>query len=273
MSDRAIHETAPPDAGIAAEVRGVSVGFGGRNVLRDVSLAVRDGEIVTVIGPNGSGKTTLLRVLLGLVAPSEGDVRLRPGLHVGYMPQTVAIDRTLPLTAERFLTLGKSADREHAAAALAEVGAAHVIDSPVQDISGGEFQRVLLARAILREPGLLVLDEPVQSVDVTGQRELHNLITRIRDRRGCAVLMVSHDLHLVMAATDTVLCLNHHVCCTGRPEAVSRHPAYIELFGPEVARDFAVYTHDHDHAHEVSGEVTPLGDATTGHAREGGEHG
>ena len=185
------------------------------------------------------------------------------------MPQRLAVDETLPLTVERFLRLGGKASPAARAAALDEVGAGRLADSPIQRVSGGEMQRVLLARALLREPDLLVLDEPVQGVDVAGQVELFGLITHIRNRRGCGVLMVSHDLHLVMAATDTVVCLNHHVCCTGRPEAVTRHPAYLELFGPLAAEGLAVYTHRHDHHHGLDGAVAPLPDQPRGARRRG----
>lgn len=239
------------------EVQGVAMDFAGHAVLTDVDLTVDDGQIVTLIGPNGSGKSTLVRIVLGLLAPTRGQVTLRPRTRIGYMPQRLAVEDTLPLTVARFLRLGGPADNIQIEAALDEVGAGRLAQSPVQDISGGEMQRVLLARALLREPDLLVLDEPVQGVDVTGQGELFRLITRIRERRGCGVLMVSHDLHLVMASTDTVVCLNHHVCCTGHPETVTRDPAYLELFGPLAERGLAVYTHDHDHHHDNHGDVVP----------------
>ena len=251
---------AEADAPLAI-ARDVRLGFDDHLVLDDVSLAVHAREIVTLIGPNGSGKTTLVRVVLGLVAPARGTVRRRPGLRVGYMPQRITVDETLPLTVARFLALAdamrppwRRGARDAQAAALDEVGAGALAERPIQRLSGGEMQRVLLARALARDPDLLVLDEPVQGVDVTGQGELYDLIARIRDRRGCGVLMVSHDLHLVMAATDTVVCLNHRVCCTGRPETVSRHPAYRSLFGPPGG--LAVYAHSHDHVH---GPAEPAG--------------
>jgi zinc transport system ATP-binding protein len=234
---------------------GVDKRFGARVVLAGVDIAVGAAEIVTLIGPNGAGKTTLLRILLGLVAPDRGTVERKPGLRIGYMPQRMVIDDLLPLTVRRFLELGRPAGRSSIEGVLDEVKAAHVIGSPVQAISGGELRRVLLARALLRDPELLVLDEPVQGVDVVGQGDLFRLIMEIRDRRRCGVLMVSHDLHLVMAATDTVLCLNGHVCCTGRPEAVTRHPEYIALFGAREADALALYTHHHDHVHDAGGAV------------------
>ena len=230
------------------ELHGIRVAFRRRLALTDVSLTVHAGEIVTVIGPNGAGKTTLLRVVLGLQRPDAGSVVRVPDLRVGYLPQRLSVDDTLPLTAGRFLALvpGRRGD---IAAALAEVGAEHVRDLPLQTLSGGELQRVLLARALLRKPELLVLDEPVQGVDIAGQAALFALIRRIRDERGCGVLLVSHDLHLVMAATDRVVCLNHHICCSGNPEAVTRDPAYRALFGA-AADGFAIYAHHHDHSHD-----------------------
>jgi zinc transport system ATP-binding protein len=233
---------------------GVGVTFAGQAVLQDVQLSVRSGEIVTLIGPNGAGKTTLVRAVLGLLKTNSGSVWRKPKLRIGYMPQKLHVDATLPLSVLRFLRLVPGVTRVHAQAALAEVGAEQVIDSPLQSISGGELQRVLLARALLRKPELLVLDEPVQGVDVAGQAELYRLITQLRDRHGCGVLMVSHDLHLVMSTTDQVVCLNRHVCCSGHPEQVSGDPAFVELFGQD-AKSLAIYHHRHDHAHDLHGEV------------------
>ncbi|MDN3235148.1 zinc ABC transporter ATP-binding protein ZnuC [Pseudomonas sp. WAC2] len=232
----------------------VGVRFSGQNILDQVNLTLTRGEIVTLIGPNGAGKTTLVRTVLGLLKPDTGSVWRQPRLTIGYMPQKLHVDATLPLSVLRFLRLVPGVDRTSAASALAEVGADHLLDNPLQTISGGELQRVLLARALLRKPELLVLDEPVQGVDVSGQAELYRLITQLRNRYGCGVLMVSHDLHLVMSTTDQVVCLNHHICCSGHPEQVSGDPAFVELFGQD-ARSLAIYHHHHDHAHELHGGV------------------
>ena len=240
------------------EARGVSVHLGRRSVLEAVDLTVHAGEIVTLIGLNGAGKSTLVRVLLGIIRPSRGEVVRAPGLRIGYAPQHVHRDPVLPMTVRRFLTLGAAATRERLEALLAEVGAGAILDHPLAEISGGELHRVLLARALLREPGLLVLDEPLAGVDITGQGELYRLIATIRDRYGCGVLLVSHDLHLVMAATDTVVCLNRHVCCTGHPRAITRDPAFVSLFGPHVASALAIYQHSHDHHHDALGEPVPI---------------
>jgi zinc transport system ATP-binding protein len=247
-------EVSVAQAEVLAAARGVSLAPGGTRILERVDLAVHAGELVSLIGPNGSGKTTLVRTLLGLIKPESGTVERRAGLRIGYVPQRLQIDRAMPMTAERFLGLAPRGGEAERRAALAELGIAHVAARAVQDLSGGEFQRLLLARALLAEPELLVMDEPAQGIDVVGQAELYHWIAELRARRGCGVLLVSHDLHLVMAATDTVVCLNRHVCCTGQPEAVARHPEYIALFGP-ASREFAVYAHKHDHVHDVAGHV------------------
>lgn len=237
-------------------LRDISLQRDGRPVLDRVSLQINPGEILTLIGPNGAGKTCLVRIALGLLAPDGGSRQAKAGLRTGYLPQKLGLNESLPLDVARFLTLArpglKDADLRNA---LAETGAGAVLHTPVTRLSGGELQRVLLARALLREPELLVLDEPAQGVDITGQEELYGLIARVRDERRCGVLMVSHDLHLVMAATDHVLCLNRHVCCEGHPESVGAHPEYLRLFGAQGVKGLAVYSHRHDHHHDAHGEV------------------
>lgn len=216
-------------------------------ILEDVSLSLMPGKIMTLIGPNGAGKTTLLKVMLNLIPVSKGTLIRKSGLKIGYMPQKLDINPTLPMTVERLLSLGTpertSKIQPQIDQCLKEVGAFALKHSRLTVLSGGEMQRVMLARALLISPDLLVLDEPMQGVDVLGQEELYQLIARIRDNRGCSVLLVSHDLHLVMAASDEVICLNTHVCCSGHPSKVSIDPSYQKLF-------VAPYTHDHDHFHE-----------------------
>jgi len=203
---------------------------------------------MTIIGPNGSGKTTLVRILLGLDTPDQGTITRKDRLRIGYVPQKLAIDPTLPLTTSWFLALtAKQAD--DVAEVAREVGVEEILDQPLQALSGGELQRVLIARALLSKPELLVLDEPAQGVDVTGQAMLYALIARLKDTHNLSVLMVSHDLHLVMSATDHVICLNHHICCSGHPHSVRGDPAFAALFGQHVADSLAVYTHHHDHDH------------------------
>ena len=251
----------PIDALVTAEDVGIEIG--GRTILQSINLSVVPGEIVTVVGPNGAGKTMLMRVLIGLIRPTSGHVKRRPGLRVGYLPQKVALDPVLPLTVGRLMTLTVRRSRAMVAAALAETGAEHLLDAAVETLSGGEMQRVLLARCLLREPDLLVLDEPVQGVDFAGASELYDLIRDIRGRRGCGIVMVSHDLHVVMAATDRVVCINRHICCAGTPKHVESHPEYGRLFGPRAAETVAIYAHRHDHSHGADGRVMPLAEPGT----------
>jgi len=224
----------------------------GRWILRDVSFSVHRGEIVTIIGPNGGGKTTAVRAALGIITPDAGSVWRAPGLRVGYTPQRVRPDLTLPLTVRRFLRLGIAASEADIDAALERTGARRLAGQQLADLSSGELQRVLLARALLRKPHLLVLDEPVQGVDFAGEAAMYDLIRGVRDETGCGVLMVSHDLHFVMAGTDKVVCINVHVCCAGTPQAVSEHPHYTGLFGTAATRHQAAYAHMHDHEHGLN---------------------
>ena len=239
---------------IAAER--LSVYAGGAHILDRVSLAVHPREIVTLIGPNGSGKTTLLKALLGLM-PAEGEIDRRPGLTIGYVPQQFERDASLPMTVAGFL--GLFAPTKAAEAALARVGTAQAKNRQLGALSGGELARVLLARAIASRPDLLVLDEPMAGVDIAGEAALYHLIAEIRDELGCGVLLVSHDLHVVMAQADRVVCLNRHVCCEGDAHMVVRDPAFLELFGARAAGELALYAHHHDHAHGPSGETVRHG--------------
>jgi len=194
-----------------------------------------------------------LRLLLGLTKPTSGSVQRRAGLRLGYMPQRLQIDASMPISVGRFLQLGiRDVD---VPSALARVGAPQLTSARLADLSGGEMQRVLLARAAARRPQLLVLDEPTQGVDLGGQGEVYQLIAQLRDELQCGVLLVSHDLHLVMAATDRVLCVNQHICCHGHPEQVSRDPVYLEMFGDKLAP----YSHQHNHHHNISGDVVDDG--------------
>ncbi|PWQ94792.1 zinc ABC transporter ATP-binding protein ZnuC [Leucothrix arctica] len=246
---------------ILATLKHVSLALEKRQILQDISITLEAGKVLTIIGPNGAGKSTLLRILLGLQKPDAGEVTRKPGLRIGYVPQSISIESTLPLTVARFVALGGKGNVKEV---LAELRIAHLAKSAIQSISGGEFQRVLLARAIMRKPDLLVLDEPAQGVDVMGQGELYDRISTLRQRYGFGVIMVSHDLHLVMEKTDQVICLNQHICCHGVPDDVSRHPEYKRLFGDMPDSGLAVYTHNHDHAHDLQGNVVHSKDCDHG---------
>lgn len=246
------------DTSALISARGLTLRRADQLVLDHVDIDIRSSEIVTLIGPNGSGKTTLVRALLGLQEMTGGKISRVENLKIGYVPQRFDVDRALPMTVARFLSLGHKAPRDTLRALLAEVGAERVIDRQLSELSGGELQRVLLARALAADPDILVLDEPVRGVDYTGEAELYALIGHLRDRRGVGVLLVSHDLHVVMASSDRVLCLNRHICCSGVPDTVSQHPEYMRLFGAETARAFGVYRHHHDHAHGLDGSELPV---------------
>ncbi len=237
------------------DMQNVGVKRSGRWLVRNIDLQVRRGEIVTLIGPNGSGKSTTARSAIGVVKPNEGTVARIADLKVGYVPQKLSIDWTLPLNVKRLMTLTARHAVAEIDAALEAVGISHLANAEVQHLSGGEFQRALLARAIIRKPDLLVLDEPVQGVDFSGQVGLYRLIKDIRDRTGCGILLISHDLHVVMADTDTVVCLNGHICCRGTPQSVASSSEYLRLFGTRAAETLALYSHHHDHTHLPDGRV------------------
>ena len=237
------------------EMRDIVKVFPGVRALDGVKLQVRPGKVHVICGENGAGKSTLVRVVLGLVTPDEGVITREEKLRIGYVPQKLHLDATLPLTVSRFLRLRPGTRKADILPALKRVQAGHLIDAPLQKLSGGETQRVLLARALLSSPQLLVLDEPTQGVDVNGQVALYDLIDQLRRELNCAVLMVSHDLHLVMAKTDEVLCLNHHICCSGAPEVVSMHPEFISMFGQRGAEQLGIYRHNHNHRHDLQGRI------------------
>jgi len=248
---RGVAATGPAD-GALVETRGLGVSHRGAPALRDVDFSIRPGEIVTVVGPNGSGKTTLLRALIGAVAPDAGVVLRAPGLRIGYVPQKLALDPAMPLTVDRFLGLG-GGGRAARRAALAQVGAAGLETRQMAELSGGQMQRALLAHALLRRPQLLALDEATQGLDQPGVAAFYRLVEGIRTDLGCGVVMVSHDLHVVMRASDRVVCLNGHVCCEGAPTVVSAAPAYRALFGLGTEGALALYRHAHDHRHDHDG--------------------
>ncbi|MGQ0485545.1 MAG: metal ABC transporter ATP-binding protein [Hyphomicrobiales bacterium] len=236
--------------GALLSARDATLTIGGRTILDHVNLDVRAGEIVTVIGPNGAGKSTLVRAMLGLLPLTSGRIERQKNLRVGYVPQRFPLTPNVPLDLRRLLSLTLRPSEAEIDTALAETGIAHLKEAGVASLSGGELQRALLARALLHKPDILVLDEPVQAVDFIGEARLYELISEIRRRHGCGILMVSHDLHMVMAESDHVVCLNGHVCCEGGPEKVQQDPEFARLFGPSAAKMIAAYTHRHDHDHE-----------------------
>ncbi len=236
--------------------QGVGVCVGSRRILRDVDLSVRRREIVTVVGPNGSGKTTLLKVLIGAHAPSEGVVVREAGLRIGYVPQRLAIDQAMPLTVARWLGLSGTSNKEKYLQIAEQVGISGLLQQQMVSLSGGEFQRALLAQSLLVRPDLLVLDEPTQGLDQPAVASFYRLIEDVREDLDCAVLMVSHDLHVVMRSSDHVICLNGHVCCQGTPTLVSAAPEYQALFGFGTEGALALYRHDHDHRHDHSDDAS-----------------
>lgn len=267
MSNRA---RAPKTESQLVSLSNAGIRRDGRWLVRGVDFSIRRGEVVTLIGPNGAGKSTTAKLAIGVLRPDEGSVARLSGLRVGYVPQKLSIDWTMPLSVRRLMRLTGPLDEADLLAALASTGISHLIDAEVRHLSGGEFQRALLARAIARKPDLMVLDEPVQGVDFAGESALYDLIRSIRTTTGCGILMISHDLHMVMAGTDTVICLNGHVCCRGTPEVVSQSADYLKLFGN--SRSLAVYSHHHDHTHLPDGRVMHGDGSVTDHCHPDDGH-
>lgn len=253
-------------------LKNCGVNRSGRWIVRGISFGVRAGEIVTLIGPNGSGKSTSAKIALGILKPDEGSVERKPNLKISYVPQKLSVDWTLPLSVERFMRLTGEISPMEIGAVLEKAGVTKLLKSEIRNLSGGELQRVMLARAIARKPKLLVLDEPVQGVDFTGEAALYDLIRHVRDETGCGILMVSHDLHMVMAATDQVICLNGHMCCKGTPRAVASSDAYLQLFGQRATASLAFYEHKHDHTHLPDGRVSHADGSITDHCHPDDGH-
>ena len=223
-------------------------------LVKGVSLEVEKGKIVTLIGPNGSGKSTTAKIALGIYKNIEGNVEKFTN-NVGYVPQKISIDWTLPLRVKDFMVLTDNIKDELIDEALSLTGVINLKEKNLGNLSGGEFQRVLLARAISKKPELLVLDEPVQGVDFTGEIAMYELIKKISEKLNCGILLISHDLHTVMSATDHVVCLNGHVCCSGSPKDVARNNEYKALFGEQASQTLSVYEHKHDHEHSIDGKI------------------
>ena len=222
------------------EMQDICVHHADSPIIDDINLSLYRGEIVTLIGPNGAGKSTLVKVALDIIKADWGTVKLSAGCRIGYVPQSISLDATLPLTVSRFLNLTEVIKESELKRLAEEVGIQGILRRSMHLISGGELRRVLLCKALLRMPDLLILDEPTAGVDISGQGQFYQLVRHIRDRYRCDILLISHDLHIVMAATDHVYCLNHHLCCTGRPEQVQAHPEYLAIFGDQGAQTLGV---------------------------------
>ena len=220
----------------------ISFSVPGKNIVSDISFKLNKGDILTIIGPNGAGKSTLIKIILGLLQQTSGTLTKAENLKIGYMPQKVFIDPTLPITVKRFIRAGKSIDIATIKDTLTQANAAHLLDKSMQVLSGGELQRVLLANAIINKPDLLILDEPAQALDVAGQQHFYEFISHTPKSLNCGIILISHDLHHVIATSDNIICMNVHVCCSGKPEQISNNPLYLEMF--------AGYIHKHDHHHD-----------------------
>ena len=232
------------------QVEDLSVRYGARTALSRVSLRIEPSEIVTIVGPNGSGKTSLLRAIIGAIKPFQGRVVQASSLKIGYVPQKLHIDETLPITVSRFLKLTGGVTAADIDYALTQAGVPALEKAQLSQLSGGQFQRVLLARALIAKPDLLLLDEATQGLDQRGSASFYQQIETVRRNTGCAVLMISHELHVVMSASDRVICLNGHICCEGTPAVVASAPEYRELFGTGTGGALALYRHEHDHSHQ-----------------------
>lgn len=236
---------------LLVSVNDLSVRVGSQEILKQVDIEIERGEIVTIVGPNGSGKTTLLRVIIGALFPSSGKITRQAQLKVGYVPQRLHIDATLPMTVARFMSIPRVLSQAACNAALHEAGVPGLSSRQMSELSGGQMQRVMLARALIGQPDLLILDEATQGLDQPGSAAFYRQIESVRQTLGCAILMVSHELHVVMSASDRVICLNGHVCCHGTPEVVASAPEYRALFGTGTLGTLALYRHDHDHDHHA----------------------
>lgn len=232
------------------QAHNLSVVREGRKVLQNVSLEIQEGDFITIIGPNGAGKSTLLKVMMGLLGRYSGRIKRKTNLRLGYVPQSLRVESTLPMTVRYFLQLRKECSAKVLDNIMEQTGCQGLEQRQLSELSGGELQRVLLTRSLLGQPELLVLDEPAQHLDVGGQLAFYRMVERIYREQGLSVIMVSHDLHWVMASTSQVVCLFHHICCSGKPQAVAQDPSFLALFGNDMAGLMSFYPHSHDHSHD-----------------------
>ena len=228
----------------------ISLSHNGKNVLDDVSFKLHEGEFITLIGPNGAGKSSLIKVVLGVIKQDSGDITYTDNIRLGYTPQTFSANPFIPISVKDFLTLNQKLDSEFMLKTFELTGIKDLLKSPLKNLSGGELQKVLLTRALLNKPNVLILDEPAQNLDVDGQMQLYKLIQDIHQQQNCAVLMVSHDLHRVMKESTQVLCLYHHICCEGLPESILKDEKFNDLFADQINDLMATYEHHHNHHHE-----------------------
>ena len=228
----------------------ISLSHNGKNVLDDVSFKLHEGEFITLIGPNGAGKSSLIKVLFGVIKQDSGDITYTDNIRLGYTPQTFSANPFIPISVKDFLTLNQKLDSEFMNKTFELTGIKDLLKSPLKNLSGGELQKVLLTRALLNKPNVLILDEPAQNLDVDGQMQLYKLIQDIHQQQNCAVLMVSHDLHRVMKESTQVLCLYHHICCEGLPESILKDEKFNDLFADQINDLMATYEHHHNHHHE-----------------------
>lgn len=243
-----------PEKSFLVSLENVGLKINKQQILSNINFSLNKGKITTLIGPNGGGKTSIARILIGVLNPSSGKCILGKKVKIGYMPQKLSIDATIPLRVIDFLHLSsfkeKPTSQEQQKKLFAELRIDEILRKQIKDISGGQLQRVLLARALITEPDLLVLDEPTQFMDIAAQDDFYNLLAKIRRQKNCAILLISHDLHMVMKKTDHVICINHHICCSGSPESVGEHPEYLSLFGGAIKNNIGFYTHHHNHQHQ-----------------------
>ena len=234
------------------DISKLEVKYGSKKVLQNINLSLNANEIVTIVGPNGSGKTTLFKAIIGAITFSKGKIKIKPNLRIGYVPQQLKVDQTLPITVERFLKLA-TRNNNDIEKMIAFFGSENIFREQINSLSGGQMQRVLLARALVNKPEILLLDEATRGLDQPGIAAFYRKIENISKETNCAVLMISHDLHVVMRASDRVICVNGHICCQGTPENVATSPEYQTLFGSNIDGSFALYRHKHDHNHDVMG--------------------
>ncbi len=231
------------------EAKNLNLSFGSNKVLEDVSLTVNDDDFVTIVGPNGAGKSMLLKCLIGIQKSSSGSVSKKEGLKIGYAPQKINISKSFSINVRDFLALNKGVGFREIHEIAEKSSISHLLDSQLSSLSGGQIQKVLLARSMVGSPDILILDEPVQNIDISGHLQFYEIINSFYQERKMAILMVSHDLHMVMSSTKKVICLHHHICCQGKPQVITKDPEFISIFGNNMAKMVALYSHEHNHCH------------------------